>query len=58
MSTNYKCFEDWFFEQESYGLRCERFPVQYDEQILGWLKEAWYQGKQVGIKITIDAIDE
>ena len=47
-----KQFSDWYYELESYGMRCERF---YDDTMISdefqrsvtmtkWLKEAFLQG--------------
>lgn len=53
-------FDDWFYENENFGLRCERFSADLeayadprktaeqalmrDRRILEWLKVAWEVG--------------
>ena len=50
--VRYKQFEDWFNEQESYGLRSERFfslvPFRAREaELLGkWLEAAFNAGRE------------
>lgn len=44
-----EAFEDWFYEQEGFGIRAERAPCTADNpEIFEWIKTAFEVGFEAG----------
>ena len=48
-------FNDWFYEQEGYGFRAERFWSDYDAKdqiaMMEWLRTAYRMGYEEGQRL-------
>lgn len=60
-----KCFDDWFNEQEVFGLRSERFFDSLNQfeskeslqaNLILWLKAAYLHGVRVAAKDSVEAL--
>lgn len=52
-------FDDWFYEREGFGLRCERFFAEFPDvnpvKAVAWLKVAYEVGREAALDEAAEA---